>query len=138
MMPNPRQKPGAFTLIELLVVIAIIAILAAMLLPALAAARNRAWRIQCTSQLKQLYVGFHLCTLDHEDQYPPTVFRTGDYQYQLAWDDYIHRNIGGTDSDADLLVGISGAVTDPKLTPKILKCPADRIELSITYIRDFA
>ena len=56
----------------------------------------------------------------------------------MAWDDYIHRYIGGTDSDADLLVGITGAITDPKFTPKVLKCPADRIEISIDYIRDFA
>ena len=128
----------AFTLIELLVVIAIIAILAAMLLPALASAKARAWRIQCTSQMKQLGLGFNLFTADHDDQYPPTVFRTGDYQYQLSWDDYLHRYIGGTDSEADLLVGITGALTDPKLTPKILKCPADRIEISISYIKDFA
>src|SRR5207247_6505500 len=115
--PNQSSK-RAFTLIELLVVIAIIAILAAMLLPALAGARSRAWRIQCTSQMRQLMLGFNMFIGDHNDQYPPTAYRTGDYQYQLAWDDYIHRYIGGTDSDADLQVGITGAITDPKFTPK--------------------
>lgn len=138
---SPRANAGlkqAFTLIELLVVIAIIAILAAMLLPALAAAKQRAWRIQCTSQMKQLSLGFFMFAPEHEDRLPPAAFRTGDYLYQLSWDDYIHRYIGGTDSDNDLLVGISGALTDPKFTPKILKCPADRIEISIDYIRDFA
>src|SRR6516225_9189679 len=118
-----------FTLIELLVVIAIIAILAAMLLPALAKAKARAQRLQCMSQMKQLGVGIQLFVNDHDDKYPPAAYRTGDYQYQLSWDDYIHRNIGGTDSDADLEVG----VTASNMVPKILKCPADRVEVSIWW-----
>ncbi|MBI3418500.1 MAG: prepilin-type N-terminal cleavage/methylation domain-containing protein [Verrucomicrobia bacterium] len=125
-------RPG-FTLIELLVVIAIIAILASLLLPALAGAKSRAQRLKCTAQMKQLGLGFVLFVGDHNDQYPPTAYSTGDYQYQLSWDDYIHRYIGGTDPEADLILGISGAVADPELIPKILKCPADRIEIGIDY-----
>jgi prepilin-type processing-associated H-X9-DG protein len=120
-------------LIELLVVIAIIAILASLLLPALAGAKSRAQRLRCTSQMKQLGLGFALFGTDHNEQYPPTAYSTGDYQYQLAWDDYIHRYIGGTDPEADLILGISGAISDPGLIPKILKCPADRIEIGISY-----
>jgi prepilin-type N-terminal cleavage/methylation domain-containing protein len=62
---RPARKPCAgFTLIELLVVIAIIAILAAILLPVLAGTKQKAWRINCTSNLHQIGIGWTMYSSD--------------------------------------------------------------------------
>jgi len=70
-MSGGRLDRTGFTLIELLVVIAIIAILAAMLLPALARAKAKAERIGCISNLKQVGVYFQMYTDSNNDTFPP-------------------------------------------------------------------
>jgi len=112
--------PSGFTLIELLVVIAIIAILAAMLLPALAKAKAKAHRIQCVSQLKQLGLGIVLFTTDRGEMFPPAAY--GANNGQLSWDVYIYNYLGGRAAEADLNQGI----VDQAFAPKIALCPADR------------
>jgi prepilin-type N-terminal cleavage/methylation domain-containing protein/prepilin-type processing-associated H-X9-DG protein len=117
-----QTPPAAFTLIELLVVIAIIAILAAMLLPALARSKQAANTAKCKSNLRQLGFGFALYTGDNQDVYPSGACEGNDNS-QYSWDTALHPYIGGNASLSKAVLE-SGAV-DESLVAQTLRCPCD-------------
>jgi prepilin-type N-terminal cleavage/methylation domain-containing protein len=120
-MKSLHKNKLAFTLIELLVVIAIIAILAAMLLPALARAKARAQRISCVNNLKQVGLSFRIWSQDNGDRYPMRVGVTeGGPPNQSTF------SSGSTAlPDGGYTFQVYAVMSNELSTPKVIVCPSD-------------
>jgi len=125
------QKPHGFTLIELLVVVAIIAILAAMLLPALSQARERARQAVCVNNLKQIGLAMHMYCDDYEGYYPPNQTMSSIYGFnphliQVKLTPYIKPQGSKTESQ------ISTDLVYANLrTAGVWFCPSDAVRLKL-------
>jgi prepilin-type N-terminal cleavage/methylation domain-containing protein len=106
---NARKK--AFTLIELLVVISIIALLVAILLPALGKAREAARKIQCLSQLKQMGTLIHIYANDNKGWYKTTVDNNGPDETTTAY--------------SSLVVMLYPTYINKKTAQALMVCPDD-------------
>lgn len=125
-----RHRTGAFTLVELLVVVAVIAILAAMLLPALTRAKREALTTSCRNNLRQLAIAMQSYAAEHDDGLPPN-----NYVYDVATKDPLERTNSWAPGLApyDLTYSNiqSGVLWRHLTAPQVFHCPADTSKVSL-------
>jgi len=114
-----NRRAGAFTLVELLTVISIIAILAALLLPAVSRSQMRAKRVWCESNLRQIGIAFHSFAHDHNSKFPMEVSMNDGGSQEFVQNGYL---INGPFYFAFRHFQTLSTIL---VTPKILICPAD-------------
>jgi len=132
--PGSHRASG-FTLIELLVVIAIIAILAAMLLPALAKAKQRTQGVYCMNNCKQLMIGWQMYLHDNNDKIVIALHGgaaqggAGDPTYGMGWvEGWLDWTTRADNTNTDFLITDRYALMGPYISKakNVFKCPADR------------
>ncbi len=129
------MKRKGFTLIELLVVVAIIAILAAILFPAFARARENARRTSCASNLKQLTLGIMQYTQDYDERYIPIsdIGSTDGTETAVNWTTAIYPYT----KSLQILVCTSNTINPVDPSPSINVSPPRRNTLTYTYNSQF-
>lgn len=134
-MSTPKSQ--AFTLIELLVVISIIALLIAILLPTLGAARRSAQLTQCGSAMHQIGVGAHAYAADNNDFLPKTLSALGNsdrvvfpYETRVATSNRVDPNV----KDSSIAALWDGGYIE---TAEIFYCPSQRVDwMTFSYNQD--
>ncbi len=129
---DPRPRRSGFTLIELLVVIAIIAILAAMLLPALNRARQKTQGVYCMNNTKQLILAWNMYTHDNNDNLVPALHGGGardgtGWNGMMGWvEGWLDWSTRSDNTNINFLVNDRWAKLGKYvINAKIFKCPAD-------------
>lgn len=137
--PTSGRRQAAFTLVELLVVIAIVAILAGLLLPGLAQARERAQAARCQNNLRQLQLAFQLYAGDNNDLLSPAEI-TMAWSNAPRWVDgimspYYASQLSDLTNRQMMVAPGPGHLGPYVQTPEVFRCPGDRSRTNLSIGR---